>query len=50
MACPHFEYYGASGASQKLYNTETEIGEKKVKKNDQKYKVVSRDQTINFPG
>lgn len=32
MACPHFEYYGASGASQKLYNTETEIGEKKSKK------------------
>lgn len=26
------------------------LEKKKVKKNDQKYKVVSRDQTINFPG
>lgn len=43
MACPHFEYYGASSASQKLYNTETQTGERKIKikKNDQKYKVLS---------
>lgn len=52
MACPHFEYYGASSASQKLSNTETETGERKSKKEGSEIQsgFITRDYVTHFPG